>query len=425
MTYQPVSAIKVRLWGQDIGALALDPASGFYVFQYTRAWRRRGIEFSPLAMPTNREYHVFPALPRATFLGLPATIADALPDAFGNALVDAYLARHGIAREAITPLDRLAYQGRRGMGALEFRPARGPRSEQASAVRLERLVTAARAAVRGQIGPGDASLLPLIRDGPSAGGARAKAVIAWNPATGDIRSGQVDAPQGFEHWLLKFDGMGRDSELGRGGDYGRIEQAYATMARAAGIDFPETRLLEEGGRAHFMVKRFDRTSAGGKLHMQSLCGLAGLDFNAVGAHGYEQLLQAVDALGLGAGARTEVFRRAAFNVMAANCDDHTKNHAFLMDETGQWRLAPAYDVTHAYNPTGRWTFQHLMSVNGRFAGITRTDLLAMAERYAIPEADAVLDSVRQALQAWPDHAAAAGLGEQATQRVAADFTDLG
>jgi serine/threonine-protein kinase HipA len=425
MTYQPVTAIRVRLWDQDVGALALDPATGFYVFQYAQRWRRRGLEFSPLAMPVSREYHIFPALPRTTFLGLPATIADALPDAFGNALVDEYLARQGMDRQAITPLDRLAYQGRRGMGALEFRPARGPRSQQASAVELEHLVTTARAAVRGQIGPHDAALLPLIRVGTSAGGARAKAVIAWDPATGDIRSGQVEAPPGYERWLLKFDGMGRDDELGRGGDYGRIEQAYATMARAAGIDFPATRLLEEGGRAHFMVQRFDRTPAGGKLHMQSLCGLAGLDFNAIGAHGYEQLLQAVDALDLGAAARTEVLRRAAFNVTAANCDDHTKNHAFLMDADGRWRLAPAYDVTHAYNPAGRWTYQHLMSVNGRFAGITRSDLLAMADRYAIPGAKSALDDVRAAVKTWPEHAAAAGLTEEAAAGVAADFTDLG
>jgi serine/threonine-protein kinase HipA len=424
MSYQPVSAIMVSLWGTDVGAVASDPTSGFEVFEYAPAWQRRGIEFAPLTMPTRTAKHVFPALPRATFMGLPAALADALPDAFGNAIVDRYLATRGIDRSTVTPLDRLAYQGKRGMGALEFRPTRGPRERTASAVELERLVSAARAAVRGSLLESDVELEPLIRVGTSAGGARAKAVVAWNPATGELRSGQVVPPHGFEHWLVKFDGMGADDELGAGGDYGRIEHAYALMAGHAGIEMAPTRLLEARGRAHFMTQRFDRLSDGTKVHMQTLCGLTGLDFNAIGAHSYEQLLQASDALGLGGAARHQILRRAAFNVAAANCDDHTKNHAFVMSADGVWSLAPAYDITHAFNPRGRWTFQHLMSVNGRFAQIRRADLLAMADRYAIPDAKAVLADVGAALDTWPEHAKRAGVNGRLTDIIATDFTDL-
>jgi serine/threonine-protein kinase HipA len=424
MSYRPVNAITVSLWGADAGAVALDPASGFAVFEYTPAWRRRGIEFAPLTMPSREAKHVFPGLPRPTFMGLPAALADALPDAFGNAIVDRYLATQGVGWSAVTPLDRLAYQGKRGMGALEFRPVRGPRDRTASAVELDRLVSAARAAIRGSLSADEAELGPLIRVGSSAGGARAKAVVAWNPATGELRSGQVAPPPGFEHWLVKFDGMGQDGELGTSGDYGRIEHAYALMAAQAGVIMAPTRLLEEGGRAHFMTRRFDRLEGGAKLHLQSLCGLAGLDFNAIGAHAYEQLLDASDALGVGGAARHQILRRAAFNVAAANCDDHTKNHAFLMSPDGGWSLAPAYDVTHAFNPRGRWTFQHLMSVNGRFGGIGRSDLLAMADRYAIPEAGAALADVAAALDTWPAHARRAGLSGRVIDLVAADFTDL-
>jgi serine/threonine-protein kinase HipA len=414
----------VCIWGADVGAVALDPSSGFGVFEYTPAWRQRGIEFAPLTMPTRGAKYVFPALPRATFMGLPSALADALPDTFGNALVDQYLATQGIDRSAITPLDRLAYQGKRGMGALEFRPARGPQQRSGPAVELERLVSAARAAVRGSLADGQAELGPLIRVGTSAGGARAKAVLAWNPATGELRSGQIAPPPGFEHWLIKFDGMGTDDELGTGGDYGRIEHAYALMAGQAGITMMPTHLLEENGRAHFMTQRFDRLGDGTKLHMQSLCGLAGLDFNAIGAHSYEQLLQVSDALGLDGASRHQIFRRAAFNVAAANCDDHTKNHAFLMTADGTWSLAPAYDLTHAFNPHGRWTFQHLMSVNGRFAAIGRVGLQSMADRYQVPGAKAALADVATALDSWPEQARRAGLNGHLIDKIAADFTDL-
>ena len=352
MAYEPVEAIEVRAWGKSVGALVLDPGSGYYAFEYTAAWRRSGVQLAPLTMPLSERVFVFPTLPTATFRRLPAMIADSLPDTFGNAVVDAALAREGVGREAVTPLDRLAYMGRRGVGALEYRPARGPVARTPTTVQVGQLVEAARSLVRGGLADDrdtQAALANLIAVGTSAGGARAKAVIAWNPATGELRSGQLDVPAGFEHWLLKLDGVGADLELGTGSEYGRIEYAYHLMARDAGLAMSDCRLLEEHGRAHFMTRRFDRTEAG-KLHLQTLCAIAELDFNQRGTHDYAQYLQAIDRLGLGGQARAEGFRRMVFNLWAANCDYHTKNLSFLADEAGQWSMAPAYDVTHAKNP---------------------------------------------------------------------------
>jgi serine/threonine-protein kinase HipA len=244
-------------------------------------------------------------------------------------------------------------------------------------------------------------------------------VVAWNPETGELRSGQFDAAAGFEHWLLKFDGVGQDLELGAGADYGRIEYAYHLMARAAGIAMSPCRLLEENGRAHFMTRRFDR-DGDRKHHVQSLCAMQHLDYNQRATHAYEQLFLVVQQLGLGDEALTEVFRRMAFNVMARNCDDHTKNHAFLLEQGGRWRLAPAFDVTHAHNPRGEWTYQHLMGVNGKFDRITREDLMAVARRFGVVGAREALARVREAVGQWPAFADAAGVPAPATQAIAGD-----
>ena len=379
-------------------------------------------------MPGRASPYVFPSLPIETFQRLPALLADALPDRFGNALIDAYLAGKGVDKARITAIDRLAYMGERSMGALSFKPTRGPRKLKPTAVEVSQLVGAARAALQGQFGDDrqtEAALTQLIHVGTSAGGARAKAVVALHPVTGELRSGQLPADPGFEHWLLKFDGVGMDHELGTGGHYGRIEYAYHLMARSAGIDMPDCRLLEENGRAHFMIKRFDRDAASDKLHMQTLCAMDHLDYNQRGTHDYAQLFQVIDRLRLGPATRAEAFRRMVFNVVAANCDDHTKNHSFLMDRAGQWRLSPAYDVTHAYNPQGAWTHQHLMSVNGRFSGITRQDCLAVADRFLVPDAKAVLRQVAEAVRQWPVFAQQAGLPEDEARRVERDFVALG
>lgn len=424
--YRPVDLIEVRAWGATVGGVSIDPGLGYYVFEYDPKWQARGIELAPLTMPVSQSLHVFPLLPEATYKRLPAMLADALPDDFGNALIDAWMAREGVPKSAITPLDRLAYLGARGMGALEFRPTRGPRHRKATAVAISRLVVSARNALSGKF-DGDreteAAITNLIQVGTSAGGARAKAVIAWNPQTHEIRSGQLPADPGFDYWLLKLDGVGKDHELGTGGFYGRIEYAYYLMAKATGIEMFESRLLEENDRAHFMTRRFDRQN-GSKQHIQTLCAMQHLDFKQRGTHDYNQYFQAITALRLPETALEEGFRRMVFNVLAANCDDHTKNLSFLMDESGKWQLAPAYDVTHAYNPKGEWTYQHLMSVNGKFQDITRADLEAVGDRFLIPGYRRIIKSVSEAVGRWPEFAGAAGLPPAEIQRVLEDFPDV-
>jgi serine/threonine-protein kinase HipA len=424
--------IEVRIWGQRVGAVAPDPRLGCYVFAYDPAWRRTGIELAPLQMPLAdaRPSFAFPSLPEPSYKGLPGLLADVLPDDFGNALIDAWMSGRGIDKRAVTALDRLAYMGRRGMGALEFKPARGAHRESAEPLHMKALIEAARRVVHGDLS-GDpqaqAALANIIRVGTSAGGARAKAVIAWNPATGEVRSGQFDAAPGFEHWLLKFDGVGKDAELGTGAEYGRIEYAYHLMATAAGIDMSPCRLFEENGRAHFMTRRFDRDIVAGQTvrhHVQTLCAMDHLDYKQRATHAYAQLFMVIARLKLGDNANAQAFRRMAFNVMARNCDDHTKNFAFRLKKGQPWELASAYDLTHAYNPKGEWTYQHLMSMNGRFDDIRRTDLLLEADRFGVRRPQDLLADVRAALDEWPKFAREAGLSATSADQVTADFQPL-
>lgn len=417
--YKPVDVIEVCVWGQAVGAAALDPKLGFYAFEYDPEFVKSGIELAPLTMPLAKASYVFTDLPELTYKRLPALLADALPDDFGNTLIDGWMAAKGVEHSQITPLDRLAYMGKRGMGALEFRPARSPAGTGHTALSLSKLVESARLAVRGELGSAHlagAALAQMIRVGTSAGGARAKAVIAWNPATQEIRAGQFDVDSGFEHWLLKLDGMGVDRELGGSQDYGRIEYAYYLMATAAGITMSPCRLLEENGRAHFMTQRFDR-EGNRKHHLQTLCAMAQLDYKQKASHDYNQLFQTISRLQLGYAALEEAFRRMAFNVMTSNCDDHTKNISFLLREGENWTLAPAYDVTHAHNPDGEWTNQHLMAINGKFTGISRADLLAVAERFGIGTASKVLQQIGEAVAVWLDFAAQAGVSPDETTRI--------
>lgn len=418
-------AIEVRIWSQRVGAVALDPQAGCYAFEYAPEWRRQAIELAPLMMPVARRtpaVFLFPELSEPSFKRLPGLLADALPDDFGNALIDAWMARRGVARAAISTLDRLTYMGRRGMGALEFRPAQGSHRESAEPLQMKQLVEAARDVVHGDLQDdrhAQAALANIIRVGTSAGGARAKAVVAWHPQTGELRSGQFDVAAGFEHWLLKFDGVGKDLELGAGAHYGRIEYAYHLMAVAAGIQMQPCRLLIENGRAHFMTRRFDRDGAR-KHHVQTLCAMQHLDYKQRGSHAYEQLFLVAAQLRLGDPAMRQIFLRMAFNVMARNCDDHTKNFAFRLIAGEDWQLAPAYDITHAHNPRGEWTYQHLMSVNGRFDGISRSDLLTLAERFSVAHASDLLQAVHDAVRQWPRFAEAAQLGELEMREVALD-----
>lgn len=423
-----IPVIEVRMWQKRVGALALDPKLGFYAFAYEPSWRRTGVELAPLMMRLeNPRPFVFPNLPEETYYRLPGMIADALPDDFGNALIDAWMAERGIVKSAITTLDRLAYMGKRGMGAFEFKPALGSHKESAAPLAMKSLVEEARKLVEGDLSAdreAKAALANIIRVGTSAGGARAKGVIAWNPAKQQIRSGQFEMAPGFEPWILKFDGVGKDFELGSGAEYGRIEFAYYKMATQAGIKMTVCRLLEENGRAHFMTRRFDRDVVKGqtiKHHIQTLCALSHLDYKQRATHAYAQLFMAIAQLEIGDAAIAETFRRMAFNVMARNCDDHTKNFSFLLRQGKSWELAPAYDVTHAYNPRGKWTYQHLMSVNGKFDGITRADLLAEADRFSVPRSNALLADVRAALDNWSGFAKEAGLSDATSDKVAQDF----
>ena len=419
--YKPVHAIEVRIWGKTVGAVALDPKLGYYAFEYAPRFVASGIELAPLTMPLTRasEPFVFADLPELTFKRLPALLADALPDDFGNSLIDAWMAGRGVAKSQITPLDRLAYMGKRGTGALEFKPTRSPASTGTTAIKLSRLIESARSAVHGEIGSdhlAKAALAQIIQVGTSAGGARAKAAIAWNPTTDEIRSGQFDVEPGFEHWLLKFDGMGADRELEGSQDYGRIEYAYFLMAGAAGIAMSPSRLLEEEGRAHFMTRRFDR-DVNKKHHLQTLCAMAHMDYKQKASHDYNQLFLTINRILPGYHALEEAFRRMAFNVMALNCDDHTKNISFILREGKEWGLAPAYDVTYAHNPQGEWTRQHLMAVNGKFSGISRNDLLTVADRFGIGTSQQVLKQVGEAVSAWPDFATQAGVGPAEIRRI--------
>jgi serine/threonine-protein kinase HipA len=418
-----VHVVEVFLWGRQVGAVALDPRLGYYAFEYAPAFRATGIEPAPLTMPAAQAAtpYVFLDLPVSTYQRLPALLADALPDDFGNSLIDAWMAQHGVAKAQVTSLDRLAYMARRGTGALEFKPARGPRAHTCTAIILADLVESARQAVRGTVDVDHhaaAALSQIIQVGTSAGGARAKAAIAWNPATQAICTGQHDVEDGFEHWLLKFDGMGADRELGLSQDFGRIEYAYSLMARDVGITMAPCRLLEEHGRAHFMTQRFDR-DGNRKHHLQTLCAMAHLDFRQKATHDYNQLFQTINRLGMEYAALEEAFRRMAFNVLATNCDDHTKNLSFLLRDGGRWELAPAYDITHAHNPHGEWTSQHLMAVNGKFIDITRADLLTVADRFGIGSAPALLARTLDVVAQWPDYARACGVRAQEITRVAA------
>jgi serine/threonine-protein kinase HipA len=426
--YVPVESVEVLVWGRRVGVLALDSGTGFYAFAYEPKFLNTGIELCPIHMPLAQgsEPTVFFDLPERTYRRLPAFIADSLPDDFGNALIDGYMATRGIAREQITALDRLAYMGSRGMGALEFHPNRGPRPKTPTAIDLRDLVQEAREVVSGTLGRKEdetwLTLRNLIEVGTSAGGARAKAVVAWNRTTNQMLSGQTVAPEGFEQWLLKFDGIGTDKELGTAGQYGRIEYAYFLMARAAGIKMSDCHLLEENGRAHFMTKRFDR-DGNRKHHMQTLCAINHIDYKKRGANTYEQLFLTIGRLGLTAQAFEESFRRMVFNILAMNCDDHSKNFSFILPENGSWTIAPFYDVSFAHNPNGEWTKQHLMSANGVWSHHTRTDLITVADRFGIPAPKAIIEEVTDAIRGWPRRAKKAGVTGDDTERILAHLIE--
>ncbi len=420
-----VNVATVRLWDQDVGAVAWNSERGSGEFEYDPAFVRQGVEIAPLTLPLRAGVFSFPILNRDTFHGLPGLLADALPDRFGNRIIDAWLARQGRSSADFTPVERLCYLGVRGMGALEFKPAIGPRAEKAVPVEVAELTRLVADIFRHRTGwvvnlKGDRAqaLNAIIRVGTSAAGNRAKAVIAWNPKTQEVRSGQAAVPPGFEPWILKFDGV-MDKALDNPRGFGRVEYAYHKMAVAAGITMSPCHLLEEDGRAHFMTRRFDRTPEGGKIHMQSLCALAHYDFNAAGEYGYEQAMGAIQQLNLGYPSLGEMYRRMVFNVLARNQDDHTRNIAFLMDRQGTWSLAPAFDVVWAYNSEGQWTNRHQMTVNGKRDGFLRKDILRVADTFGIRGAAEIVRQVTLAVARWDQFAKECGVDHALAKKIAA------
>ena len=416
----------VTLWGTRVGTVSIQEGARAARFEYDGAFLASGIELAPLTMPLSRRIYEFPNLSEGSFHGLPGLLSDSLPDKFGNAVIDAWLASQG-RTEGLNPVERLCYTGRRGMGALEYEPIMGTAATRAERLDVARLAALAEDILarreRFSANEDEGAMAQIIQVGTSAGGARAKAVVAWNEETGEVRSGQVPAGEGFGHWLLKFDGVASNADKD-GADcpsYTRIEYAYHLMARAAGVEMSDCRLYEEGGRAHFMTRRFDRIAGGGKLHMQTLAALAHYDFNVPGAHGYEQVAGVIRRLGLGQEAVERLFRRMAFNVAARNQDDHVKNISFLMDKRGAWSLAPAYDVTYAYKPGSPWVGGHQMTVNGKRDGFSVDDLTACACAMDVRPARMrrIMGEVCAAVSSWREFAELAGVRECDAERIAA------
>lgn len=418
-----IPIIQINLWGQTVGAMSWDPIRGYADFQFDTKFRKSGLDIAPIIMPLSKTPNVvsFPAHRNSnSFHGLPGLVADALPDKFGNQLITEWFAQQGKQEEMITPLDRLCYVGQRAMGALEFVPAANVEGvNQSTEIYIRELMSISdsifkeREKFQALISQNDKTILDILKVGTSAGGAKPKAIIAYNEETNEVRSGQVPAPEGFGYWLLKFDG-GTYSEHDKITDnpqgIGNIEYAYYIMAKKCGIIMSECRLLPEGDYNHFMTRRFDRTVTGEKLHMQTAAGIAHLDRDM--RHSYEELFGILRTLNLNYTDFEQLYRRMVFNVIARNHDDHTKNFSFLMDKTGKWSFAPAYDLCYSYNPTGKWTSHHQLSLNSKTADFTQADLLAVANNIGIRNAQEIIDQVKEVVSNWTETAKECGVREE-------------
>ncbi len=419
-----VTVAKVNLWNTFVGAVAWDDQKGLANFEYDTNFLKKGWDISPITMPldkaSNNRIFSFPGLNRETYKGLPGLLIDSLPDKFGNQLLNIWLANQGRDPNSFNPVEHLCYTGKRGMGALEYEPISHPFDHSSATLEIDRLVAIAQRVLdeRQQFKtnlddqPYD-GLQEIIKVGTSAGGARAKAVIAYNENTGEVRSGQIDNLKDFAYWMIKFDGITNKS-LGDPMGYGKIEYAYYLMAKAAGITMMESKLLSENDRHHFITKRFDRLG-NKKLHMQTLCAISHFDYNMPGAYAYEQAFQTMRQLKLPYTAAVALYKRMCFNVIARNQDDHTKNIGFLMDQTGRWQLAPAYDITYAFDPTNKWMKLHQMSINGKRENITRADLLVVAKQMNIKRPIEIIDEIISAVADWPIYAKEVGMDNNQTK----------
>jgi len=417
-----VDVAKVNMFGLPVGTFRWDDQYDVVRFEYDSHFVGRGLEPSPLMMPVREgRVYSFASLDKETFKGLPGMLADSLPDTYGRVLFDRWLTLTG--RTSGNPVETLCFLGKRCMGALEFEPAMDLPYDPHARFEIDSLVHVASDALAEKSSFGvnlnedkKAAMAEILSLGTSAGGQRAKAIIAYNNKTGEVRSGQVEAPEGFDYYLIKLDGVSATAGFRETGNYGRLEYSFYELAKACGIDMSDCSLIEENGRAHFLTKRFDREN-GKKIHMQTLCGIAHYDYRIHRAYSYEQALGVMRALRLPYSAATEMFRRMVFNVVVRNQDDHTKNISFLMDENGKWRLSPAYDMGYAYNPNGGWTATHQMSINGKFDGISREDLIVCARQNNIKDAETIIDEVREAASRWPQIAKACGIPQEMVDRI--------
>lgn len=425
-------AAYVNIWGQRVGAVIWQAESGTAAFEYDAAFKKIGWDLAPLVMPIaqNKNTFVFPELRKQaqseldTFKGLPGLLADVLPDRYGNELLNLWLTQQGRAAGSMNPVEILCFIGKRGMGALEFEPVISKDELGSFSLEIKSLVEIAQKVLQKKedfkanlAQHEQKALREILKIGTSAGGARPKAVIAYNEKTGEVRSGQSNAPKGFEHWLLKLDGVS-DIQLGASKGYGRVEMAYYLMAIDCGIDMMPSRLLEENGRAHFMTKRFDREGAETKHHIQTFCALKHYDFNQVNSFSYEQLFQTMRELRLPYPEAEQMFRRMVFNVFSKNCDDHTKNFAFRLKREGKWELAPAYDICHAFQPNHQWVSQHSLSVNGKRDGINTEDFLAVAKSMHIKKAASIVEEIKGVVCQWKEYANRIGVNKELRKAIA-------
>jgi serine/threonine-protein kinase HipA len=422
-----ITTAFINIWNQRVGAIAWDSTTGLGSFEFEPSFLKNKWNLAPLKMPieqANKRIFKFSELRDIkTFRGLPGLLADVLPDKYGNALINTWLTRNGRASDSLNPVEILCFIGQRGMGALEFEPVTQKTTSSASKIEISSLVEIAEKILSGRKNFSasikaneEKDLLDILKIGTSAGGARAKAVIAYNPKTNEVKSGQADAPKGFTHWLIKFDGV-TDKQFGASSGYGRVEMAYYLMAKDVGIDMTECKLLEENGRAHFMTKRFDRENGKEKLHVQSFCAMQHYDFNEVNLYSYEQLFETMRMLSLPYPQAEQLYRRMVFNVMARNCDDHTKNFMFIMDKKGQWKLSPAYDVCHAYRPGSEWVSQHALSINGKRNNISKTDLLEVAKQMNIKKAETIIKNISEVVSNWNQYASITKVDKKLKQAI--------
>ena len=420
-----VTLARVKIWGQYVGAVAWLEYQQYATFQYEPDFLKKEIDLAPVKMPIREGGRVysFPELRSKnseldTFKGLPGLLADALPDKYGNQLINSYLAQNGRTSGSMNPVEKLCFIGSRGMGALEFEPTELKQYKRSFNVEIDSLVNVAQRILSERTlfdtnltDDDEEAMMDILKIGTSAGGAGPKAIIAFNEKTGEVKSGQTNTPKGFEQWLIKLDGVS-DAQFGSTSGYGRVEMAYYLMAKAAGIEMTESRLIEENDRAHFMTKRFDRFGGSEKYHVQTFCAMEHFDFNDVGSFSYEQLFQTMRKLRLPYSEAEELFRRMVFNVLSRNCDDHTKNFAFRLKQGGKWELSPAYDVCHAYRPESRWVSQHALSVNGKRYSITKGDFLVVAKSMNIKRGPKIIEEVDSVVRQWSSFASEVGVSKK-------------